>query len=81
MAVANESFSDPVLDGMLDHRFGPSSVKLDDDQVRRICSMRDGMRILARHIAALCPPSWERDKALEALDEAHSWTAKSIARN
>lgn len=81
MAVAHDDFSDPVLDSMIDHRFGPSSVKLTDDQVARIVSLRDGMRLLARHIASLCPPSWERDKALEALDESHSWTAKSIARN
>ena len=81
MAVASSDHSDPVLDSLLDHRFGPSSVTLSDDQVRRIVSLRDGARLFARHIAALCPPSWEREKALEALDEAHSWIAKSIARN
>jgi hypothetical protein len=67
---------------MVDHRFGPSGTPaLDADQVHRIEALREGARLYARHVIASCPPSYERDKALESIDNAQSWAARGVARN
>lgn len=74
--------SDEVSRGMVDFRFGPGGVKaLTQDQIARITSLREHARLLARHVLADVPPSWERDKALEDIDNALSWAARSISRN
>lgn len=74
-------YEDKILAELIEHRYGPASVDLDDDQVARMIQLRSGARLLARQIAASCPPSFERDEALKAVDEANSWAAKAIVRN
>jgi len=75
-------YSDPVSRSAIDHRFGDSSGKpLSDDASGRVRALREGARLFARHVLASCPPSWERDEALTAIDNACSWSARSIARN
>lgn len=81
MSVAHNDHSDPLLDGLIDLNFGPASVDLSPDQIHRIVSLRDGFRLLARHIASLTPCSYEREQALRELDVAHSFTVKAIARH
>lgn len=74
-------YEDKVLAEVIEHRYGPASVDIDQDQIDRIVQLRAMARLHARQIAAVCPPSWERDEALKAVDEANSWAAKAIARN
>lgn len=75
-------YSDPVSKGMVDHRLGDSGVgDLEPEQKQRIRALRESGRLFSRHVVASCPPSHERDKALDAIDEATSWAARSIARN
>jgi len=75
-------YSDPVARAMVDHRFGVSGAPmLDLEQQNRIASVRESARLMARHVVSTCPPSYERDEALTAIDNAASWAARSIARN
>lgn len=74
-------YEDALTEALIEHRYGPESVDLDPDQVTRMVQLRSGARLLARQIAHSCPPSWERDEALKAVDNANSWAAKAIARN
>lgn len=75
-------YSDPVSRGMVDHRLGESGAgPLTEDQASRIRALRESARLMSRHIVASCPPSPERDRALDAADNASSWAARAIARN
>ncbi len=74
--------SDPVSRGVIDHRFGPSGIpQFTPEQLERAKSLRENARLLARHILSACPCSWERDRAIEAVDDACSWASRAIARN
>lgn len=77
-----DDHSDEVSRSMIDHRFGPSGVpSLSLDQVSRITSLREHARLFARHVLASVPASWERDKAIEDIDNACSWAVRGISRN
>lgn len=55
-------YSDEVVRGDIDHRFGPSGAPpLSSEQQERITALREHARLYARHVAMSCPPSWERD--------------------
>lgn len=74
--------SDPVSRGDVDHRFGLSGMPtLTPEQIKRLQSIREHLRLLARHVLADCPNSWEREEAVKALDETYSWAAKAISRH
>jgi len=74
--------SDPVSRGDVDHRFGPSGVPpMNDEQIRRIGSIREHARLFARHVLADAPPSWERDEAIRSIDDACSYAARAVSRH
>lgn len=74
--------SDPVAVAAVSHRFGPGGAPpLNDEQVKRCVSIRESCRLLAMHLLHSVPPSWERDKALEHLDDTCSYAVRSISRN
>lgn len=75
-------YSDDVVNGDIDHRLGSSGVSpMDDEQVRRVQSIREVGRQMSRHLARTCPNSWEREKALEHVDDAVSWAVRAISRH
>lgn len=75
-------YSDPVQNELIDHRLGPGGVgNLNDEQIRRIASLRESARLFARHVASACPNSYERDNAILEIDNAASWAARAIARH
>jgi hypothetical protein len=75
-------YSDKVEEAIVDHRYSAGSgAPLSDDQVKRVLSLREHSRLLARHVLQHVPPSWERDEALKAVDECMSWSARAITRH
>lgn len=75
-------YSDPVSRGDIDHRLGNSGCPvLNEDQASRIRTLRESARLFARHVLSSTPPSWERDEALHAIDNAASYVARAIARH
>jgi hypothetical protein len=75
-------YSDPVSRSDIDHRLGQSGTpNLTPEQQKRISSIRESARLFARHILESAPPSWEKDEALHAIDNAASYAARSIARH
>lgn len=75
-------YSDELWRETVDHRFGNSSAEpLTKDQEVRIRALREGARLFARHVIASVPPSWEREEAIRAIDNANSWAARAIVRN
>lgn len=75
-------YSDPVSRSDIDHRLGKSGAPaLTDEQANRITTLRESARLHARHVLSQCPPSWERDEALHAIDNAASYAARAIARH
>lgn len=81
MSVAVD-YSDPLQEALIDHRLGPGSIgQLSDEQVRRISDLRESARLFARHVAVACPNSYERDNAIQDIDNAASWAARAIARH
>jgi hypothetical protein len=80
-AAPTPDHSDEVTKSIVDHRFGDSGVPtLSDEQVARIRSLREHARLFARHVVSSVPNSWEREKALEEIDNALSWGVKGISR-
>lgn len=75
-------YSDPVQNELIDHRLGNGAIgQLTDEQVRRIAGLRESARLFARHVASSCPNSYERDNALQDIDNAASWAARAISRH
>lgn len=72
-------YSDVVEQAALDNRFLPHT--LNKAQAARVASLREGAWMLSRHVLKLTPPSWERDEALRAIDQACSWAEKAVSRN
>lgn len=52
-----------------------------DDQATRYRILREEAFLLARKYEQFCPPSRERDIAIERLEEAAMWANAAIARN
>jgi hypothetical protein len=75
-------YSDRVSEMAMDYRFGPGTgAALSDEQVKRLLSLREHCRLMARHVLQHVPPSWERDEALKGIDETMSWSARAISRH
>lgn len=72
-------YDDATERAIVDHRYAP--VVLSDTQRVRVQSLREGARLLSRHVIRLCPNSWERDEALKAIDVALGFSQRAIERH
>ena len=72
-------YDDVVERAIVDHRY--AVVVVSDLQRLRLSSLREGARLLSRHIIRTCPASWERDEALKAIDIALGFAQRAVERH
>lgn len=73
------AYQDPTAESVIDERFRLRN--MTEEQNERLEELRRHFHLICRHVIRACPPSYERDAALQRLDEAsfHAWRA--IYRN
>lgn len=77
--MAEETYRDAVAEAAVDERFRMRPAK--EGQLDRISALMEHHRLVARTILKCCPPSYERDEALRAIDQASAWANQAIIRN
>ena len=72
-------YQDTVAESVINERFRMRPCK--GDQPERLLSLSEHSKLFARHILRSCPPSYERDEALKAVDLAFVFCNAAIIRN
>lgn len=79
MAAPKVEYRDQVSESAIDERFRLRT--MTEEQEERLGSLHRHFHLLCRHVLSSCPPSYERDAALQRLDEACGHAKRSIYRH